>query len=83
MEMTRAECQEIKTAVTEAMREEMKDFYIDRETHYQDHMFMKSIREFMENCKVGAIRTVVGTVVLFILGGMAMAVYFLKSPIKG
>jgi hypothetical protein len=81
--MTRVEYQDIKTAVTEAMREEMKDFYIDRETHYQDHLFMKSIREFMDNCKVSAIKTVVGAVVLFILGGIAMAVYFLKAPIRG
>ena len=45
------EQKEIVEAVREAMREEMKDFYIDRETHYKDHEFILGLREWTKNFK--------------------------------
>ena len=41
----------VKKAVAEAMQEQMKDFYIDRETHYQDHEFIKDLREWSKGFK--------------------------------
>lgn len=34
-----------------AIQEEMKDFYVERETHYQDHQFIKSLREVFDTSK--------------------------------
>lgn len=39
----------IKQAVKDAMKEEMKAFYIDREEHYQHHQFIKGIKTAVES----------------------------------
>lgn len=65
--------EDIKLAVTEAMQDQMKDFYIERETHYQDHQFIAELRKFTEACKIGFVGSVVSWLVkiLFylVLGG--------------
>jgi hypothetical protein len=62
----------IKDAVAEAMQEQMRDFYIERERHYQDHEFITSIRIWSDTCKSTILTTVVKGLVLGALGLLLM-----------
>ena len=59
---------EIKQAIKEAFDEEIKPFYVDREEHYQDHMFIKELRGFLDNIKNTTVKVAVKTVVVAIIG---------------
>jgi len=63
----------VKKAVTEAMKAEMKDFYIDREKHYQHHEFLEGLINFSKswksNCGKAVSNIVVGGLFLLILWG--------------
>ena len=62
-----ADLDTIKQAVREAMQEEMKDFFIDREEHYQHHQFIKGLKTGIEGCQ-----SLVGRITLItIIGGVA------------
>jgi len=66
---------EIKAAVKEALSEEIAPLYVDRETHYKDHLFIKGLRELLEDTKGtvwGAfLRVIVYSVLVLLLGGLA------------
>ena len=62
-----ADLDTIKSAVKEAMKEEMQAFYIDREEHYQHHQFIKGLKTGIEGCQ-----SLVGRITLItIIGGVA------------
>lgn len=63
----------IKAAVVEALQEEIKPFYIEREAHYQDHLFVKELREWLNSSKSTIWKTTIkigitGLIGLLILG---------------
>ncbi len=58
----------IKKAVTEAMNEQMKDFYIDREKHYQHHEFISGMIEWSQSWKSTCLRAMANAIVLGIIG---------------
>lgn len=62
--MTRDDLVEVKKAVTEAMQDQMKEFYIERERHYLDHGFVTDIREGAEWLKQKTCRGSVWAVIL-------------------
>jgi hypothetical protein len=62
------EYDEIKAAVKEVMDVRMKEFYIDREEHYQDHQFLKGLREWSDGIKSTTIKTLVTLVVTALIG---------------
>lgn len=66
----------IKEAVKEALAEEIKVFYVDREIHYQHHEFIKSLIKLTEQCKNIVLKTVVSVVVVAILGLIALGLVF-------
>lgn len=66
----------IKEAVREALGEELAAFYIDRETHYQHHEFIKSWITWTQQCKSVVLKTVVGGIVAALLALMAFAFAF-------
>lgn len=41
----------VKRAVEEAMKEQMKDFYIDRERHYKHHEFLQDWMNWAQDTK--------------------------------
>lgn len=41
----------IKQAVSEAIEEKLGKFFIEREQHYQDHLFVKDVREGIGEAK--------------------------------
>jgi len=63
--MTKAE---IKEAVGEAIDEKMRDFYIDRETHYKQHEFLGDMMQWVDDCKSTASKTIVRILVYGIIG---------------
>jgi len=65
----------IKEAVKEALGEELKAFYVDREIHYQHHEFLKSWVEWTAQCKSVALKTIVTLFIGGIFGLMALGFY--------
>ncbi len=66
----------IKKAVAEAMSESMKDFYIDREKHYQHHEFLSGLIEWSQNWKSTCMKAIAnaiigGIIFLLLLGYIA------------
>ncbi len=62
----------IKEAVKEALGEELKSFYVDRETHYNHHEFLKGWIEWTQQCKSVAVRTLVTLFIGSAFGLMAL-----------
>ena len=64
---------EIKSAVKEALREEIEPLYVDRETHYIHHQFIQGTIEWMEEAKGtvwGAfLKILVWAVLVMLVGG--------------
>lgn len=50
------------------LRAELKSFTIDREQHYQDHQFLKELREWVGNIKSTSVRAVVTAMVVALIG---------------
>lgn len=67
----------VKEAVKEALNEELKAFYIDRETHYLHHTWLAEMIKYCDQCK-----TVIGKTVVSILVGGALALMFIGFTIK-
>lgn len=61
---------EIKAAVSEAIEAKLGDFFIERETHYQDHMFIKSLRDVLDTSR--------GEVCKQMAGAFVKVVFFLS-----
>jgi hypothetical protein len=59
---------EIKTAVKETLNEEVKAFYVDRETHWEDHQFLGGFRRWIDDTKSTAWRAIIGAVVVGAIG---------------
>jgi hypothetical protein len=57
------ELEAVKVAVKEALQEELKEFYIDRETHYRQHKFIEEMISYTEQCKGVVLKTVMTTIV--------------------
>ena len=56
------------TRELKSLRAELETFHVDRETHYQDHQFLKELREWVGSIKSTTIRTVVAAIVLAVVG---------------
>ncbi len=77
MEMDRVE---LKAIIAEALNEEIKPFFVEREQHYQDHCFIKSFREWCDDTKSTiwtiVLKGVVGIVGILLIAGF---IYYLKT----
>ena len=74
----------IKAAVREAIQEDRKDFYIDREEHYQHHQFIKGVKAGVEGCqsiigKVTLVSVVGGVITVLVIGFVS----WIKNILKG
>ncbi len=67
----------IKEAVKEAFRDELKCFYIDRETHYKQHEFLGSMMRYCETCKSTILKAFITIIVGGVLSLMCIG-FFLK-----
>ena len=60
--------EEITKAVELAIDKKLGQFYIDRETHYQDHLFLRELRKWSEEVKGTVLRTTLKFVVASLIG---------------
>jgi len=63
--------EDIKKAVAEAMQEQMKDFYIDREKHYQHHEFIDDLIKWSNGWKSTCMKAIAN---LIILGAISLII---------
>lgn len=68
----------IKEAVKEALGEELKSFYIDRETHYKQHQWLKDVMVYCEQCKSVMLKTLI-TIIVGGAIGLMMIGFTLRS----
>lgn len=73
----------MKMAMSEALDDKIKQFYSTQEEFYKDILFLKSMRQAMENCKSACLKAVIASLTVLILAGVAAVVYFMKSPFQG
>lgn len=69
----------VKVAVKEAMKEEMADFYIDRETHYKQHQWLSGLIEWTNTCKTTCGRVIVQAVCFGFIGLLVLGFIFWGS----
>lgn len=63
---------QIKEAVKEVLEERLHAFYVERETHYQDHQFVRGLRLWVDGVKSTTVKTFVGIIVAAIVGLLAL-----------
>ena len=74
---------EIKEAVREAFKEELKDFYIDREEHYKQHKCLGKLIELTENTASSAWKSIVCSIIMATIGLTVMGfIYWIGGKIK-
>ncbi len=72
--------EELKAILTEALQDEIKPFFVEREQHYQDHCFIKSFREWCNETKSTFWKAILKGVVLAV--GILLVsgfIYWLKT----
>jgi len=74
---------EMKALVKEAMDDKLRDFWVDREEHYQHHKFIAEFIQWLETCKSTITKTVVRGIVLTIIGLIILGfIFWGKTNIK-
>ena len=48
----------VKAGVKAALEEELKPFFIDKETHYKQHEFLGDMIEYSRTCKSVVLKTI-------------------------
>ncbi len=73
----------VRDVVKESMEETMKSYYVEREGHYLDHVFVRDIRNIFGLVKSNTVKTIV---LVLITGGVGAIVtglfYWGKSHLK-
>lgn len=62
----------IKQTVREAFKEELKDFYIDRETHYKQHEWLGKLIKLSDHCTNTVWKTIINSIVIGTVGLVAL-----------
>lgn len=68
--------EKVKNAIGSEMHKMIEPFYIDRETHYQHHQFMKSFMGWMDKTQSIVLKTVVTVFVLGVIGLVILGFIF-------
>lgn len=74
--MTPNEKSDLKAAIKEAFDEELKPLYIDREQHYQDHLFLKELRLLLDSIKNNTVKTIVIVLITGLVGAITTGLFF-------
>lgn len=81
--MTPDDKADLKAAIKEAFEEELKPLYVDREQHYEDHLFLKDFREVLESIKSNTLKTIVLVIIVGLCGAITTGLFFwVKSHLK-
>ncbi len=81
--MTPTQKNEIKEAVKEVIDSELKPLYVERQKHYEEHMFIRELMKFTEALKSNSIMVIVKLTILGVFGVVGTGVAFwIKSHFK-
>lgn len=58
----------INTAIANAIKSELGAYKVDKEQHYQDHIWLKELREWYMGIRNATIKSIVGFVIVSLLG---------------
>ena len=67
---------EVKSAVEEVIDKKLSQFWVDRELHYKHHEFIDRWMKWADEATKTIWTTLIKTVVLFILGLIALGAFF-------
>ena len=74
---------DFKRAVSEVLDEKLGDFYVDRETHYKQHLFIEKLMKFCDICTGTVTKTVVTSMcTVFFLSLLIGFAIWLKTIMK-
>ena len=73
----------VREVVKESMEETMKSYYVEREGHYQDHLFVRDIRNIFNLVKSNTVKTIVLVLITGGVGAIVTGLFFWgKSHLK-
>lgn len=74
--MEEQERKDMKDLIKEAMDDKLRDFWIDREEHYEHHKFIGELIKWLQDCKSTASKTLVKGIILTIIGLIILGFIF-------
>ena len=73
----------VREVVKESLEETMKSYYVEREGHYLDHVFVRDVRNIFSLVKSNTVKTIV---LVLITGGVGAILtgllFWVKSHLK-
>ena len=67
--------QAISDGVSTALDKSVREFYVDREKHWEDHMFLGGFRKFIDETKSTAWKVVVRVVAIGVIGLLVLGFF--------
>ena len=74
--MGEKDIEELKKVVREAIHEELCIYKVDKEQHYQDHLFLRDLREWYDDIRSSFWKSIVGAFVMALLGLLLLGFIF-------
>ena len=74
--MSEKDIEELKKVVREAIHEELGTYKVDKEQHYQDHLFLRDLREWYDDIRSSFWKSVGGALVMAFLGLLLLGFIF-------
>lgn len=65
--MNAADKEELKLILSGVLEEKNKDFYIDREQHYEDHMWLHEMIKWSNEIKSSVLKCIVKAIVVGVI----------------
>lgn len=66
--------EEVKQAVADGVKQAMDEhpLFVPREQHFQDHVFVKGVRESVSEARKTGIRVIIGSIVVALMTGLVL-----------
>jgi len=74
--MGEKDIEELKKVVKEAIHAELSLYKVDKEQHYQDHLFLRDLREWYDDIRSSFWKSIVGALVMAFLGLLLLGFIF-------
>ncbi|MDP2690163.1 MAG: hypothetical protein Q8P48_08640 [Deltaproteobacteria bacterium] len=74
--MSEKDIEELKKVIKEAIHEELGTYKVDKEQHYQDHLFLRDLQEWYDDIRSSFWKSVVGAFVMAFLGLLLLGFIF-------
>ncbi len=77
MEITKEEIKQIiHDGLSDAIDVKVRDFYIERETHYQHHQFTANLIRIIDKIQSATVKTITGIVITGIITLLVLGIIF-------